>query len=320
MNDMSHAIVPKSDQINADDLISGPINITIEAVEIKGGQEQPVSIFFAGSEKAFRPCKSMSRVLVAAWGPDANKYVGRSLTLYRDPTVKWGGMDVGGIRISHMTDIDNAMTMALTATKGSRKPFTVKPLTAPRAEAGATDKAAVGTRAFIKRLQNAGSPDAVAVILADPKVIENRAWTLANRPELAALIDEAVDALRPSPAAGGFDTETGEITDQPAAAHAPAATPEPLLQSDENAGSDEDALPARADADHGDGFTDADEPHPAERAANRLMERIKASTDIGLFNKLVNDAKDHIAAMPAEMAATVNGLIERKRAQLKSSL
>ncbi|WP_230683990.1 hypothetical protein, partial [Streptococcus pneumoniae] len=35
---------------------------------------------------------------------------------------------VGGIRISHMTDIDSAMTMALTATKGSRKPFTVKPL------------------------------------------------------------------------------------------------------------------------------------------------------------------------------------------------
>ena len=128
MNDMSSVIVPKSDQINSDDLIGGPMTITIRDVVIRGGQEQPVSIAFEGSDKAFRPCKSMSRVLVAAWGADAKNYIGRSLTLYRDPTVKWGGMEVGGIRISHMTDIANPMTMALTATKGSRKPYTVKPL------------------------------------------------------------------------------------------------------------------------------------------------------------------------------------------------
>jgi hypothetical protein len=130
MNDMSQVIVPKSDQINADDLIAGPLTITISDVQIRGGQEQPVSIFFAGSDKAFRPCKSMSRVLVAAWGPDAKLYVGRSLTLYRDPSVKWGGLEVGGIRISHMTHLEAPMTMALTATKGSRKPYTVRPLLA----------------------------------------------------------------------------------------------------------------------------------------------------------------------------------------------
>lgn len=130
MNDMTAVIVPKSDQINADDLIGGPVTITIREVQIKGGQEQPVSIYFNGSDKAFRPCKSMSRVMVAAWGPDASTYKGRSLTLFRDPTVKWGGMDVGGIRISHMTDIDAPMTLALTATKGSRKPFVVRPLVA----------------------------------------------------------------------------------------------------------------------------------------------------------------------------------------------
>jgi hypothetical protein len=132
MQDMTQVIVPKSDQINADDLIGGPRTITIREVHIKGGQEQPVSIYFEGSDKAYRPCKSMCRVLVAVWGPDANQYVGRSLTLYRDPAVKWGGMEVGGIRISHMTDMPNgAMTLALTATKGSRKPFVVKPMAKP---------------------------------------------------------------------------------------------------------------------------------------------------------------------------------------------
>lgn len=128
MNDMSGVIVPKSDQINADDLLAGPMTITIQEVQIRGGQEQPVSIYFHGSDKAFRPCKSMSRVLVQAWGPDANVYAGRSLTLYRDPTVKWGGMEVGGIRISHMSHIEGKMQMALTATKGQRKPYVVQPL------------------------------------------------------------------------------------------------------------------------------------------------------------------------------------------------
>lgn len=132
MNAMSMAdvIVPKSDQWNADDFVAGPITFTIREVQIRGGQEQPVNILLDGSDKAYRPCKSMSRVLVHAWGPDAKVYIGRSLTLYTDPSVKWGGLEVGGIRISHMSHIDGKLQMALTATKGQRKPFVVMPLVA----------------------------------------------------------------------------------------------------------------------------------------------------------------------------------------------
>lgn len=129
MTDMKSVIVPKSDQLNADSLIGGPITVTIREVAIRPGTEQPVSIFYEGDDgNPWKPCKSMSRVLVAAWGPDAKVYNGRSLTLYRDPSVKWAGMEVGGIRISHMSHMDRPMTMALTATKGSRKPYTVEPL------------------------------------------------------------------------------------------------------------------------------------------------------------------------------------------------
>lgn len=128
MSDMRAVIVPKSDQWNYDDFQAGPITFTIEAVRVKGGQEQPVDITLAGTPKYYRPCKSMARVMVAAWGPDSSKYVGRSMTLYGDPKVKWGGMEVGGIRISHMSDIDETMTMALTVTRANKKPFTVKPL------------------------------------------------------------------------------------------------------------------------------------------------------------------------------------------------
>lgn len=129
MSDMRDVIIPKSDQLNADDLIAGPMTVKVTAVTIRGGQEQPISISFEDDNgKPYKACKSMCRVLVQAWGADSKKYAGRSMTLFREPTVKWGGLEVGGIRISHLSDIEAPLTMALTATRGSRKPYTVKPL------------------------------------------------------------------------------------------------------------------------------------------------------------------------------------------------
>jgi hypothetical protein len=127
MNDMRAVIIPRSDQINADNLLSGPITITVKKVTIRPGTEQPVDIEYEGG-KPYSPCKSMARVLVQCWGPDAALYPGRSMTLYCDPKVTWAGMAVGGIRISHLSHIDKPITMALTATKGSKKLFTVHPL------------------------------------------------------------------------------------------------------------------------------------------------------------------------------------------------
>ena len=128
MLDMSPVIVPKSDQISSDDFLSGPRTYSIVSVEINPGTEQPVQIKLAGENRVWRPCKSMARCLVAAWGPDAKLYSGKSVTLYRDPKVKWGGLEVGGVRISHMSHIDRPLSMALTATKGRRADYTVKPL------------------------------------------------------------------------------------------------------------------------------------------------------------------------------------------------
>ncbi len=176
---MQMAIQPKSDQINADDLIAGPLTVTVAEVVIKAGEDQPVSIKLAGEKKVFRPCKSMSRVMVAMWGPDAKQYAGRSLTLYRDPSVKWGGMEVGGIRISHMSHIDKAATMALTATRGNRKPYTVKPLADAPKQASQAEQAASDTPEHVAKLNAAAKPwgikfrdaptqAAVNELLADP--------------------------------------------------------------------------------------------------------------------------------------------------------
>lgn len=130
MMDMSSVIAPKSDQQNADDFVSGPRTIRITGVDIRAG-EQPISVHFEGDNgKPWKPCKTTARLMVAAWGPDASQYKGRSLTLYRDPSVKWAGMEVGGIRISHMSHIDADMIYAATVTKGKRAPIRVKPLKA----------------------------------------------------------------------------------------------------------------------------------------------------------------------------------------------
>lgn len=128
MIDMTQTIVPKSDQMNSDDLIGKTKTIKITKVSLLGG-DQPVGLNYDGDEgKPYKPCKSMRRVLVNVWGSDGNAYVGRTLTLYRDEKVAFGGMAVGGIRISHMSDIDNPVTMSLTAARASKKPFTVEPL------------------------------------------------------------------------------------------------------------------------------------------------------------------------------------------------
>jgi len=167
MNDMASTIIPKSDQLNSDDLITGPITITITGVDIRSGQEQPISIHYEGDGgKPYKACKSMCRVMVSAWGPDSKKYAGRSMTLYRDPKVKWAGMEVGGIRISHMSDIDSALTMALTVTRANKKPFTVRPITSaqPKTAPQNPDSAITGAE---PPLESAQSSAGAALITAD---------------------------------------------------------------------------------------------------------------------------------------------------------
>ncbi len=195
MNDMSPVIVPKSDQINADDLIAGPRTFTIEGVAINPGTEQPVNIKLVGEPRVWRPCKSMSRVLVAAWGPDAKVYSGRSLTLYRDPKVKWGGMEVGGIRVSHLSHIEREMLLQLTATKGKRAPHIVKPLVAEVAQMPKQRQTAEQWASEHRaQADNAATLDALAEIMA--KGAKPMAKLQADKPELWAEVNAAYAARR----------------------------------------------------------------------------------------------------------------------------
>jgi hypothetical protein len=126
---LTDSIAPKSDQLDAIELLSGPRTFTIEKVSANNA-DQPFNFHLAGFPRVWRPGKSMRRVIVAAWGPLADKYVGQQLTLYCDPTVTFGNDVTGGTRISHMTGIDKPLKLSLLVKRGKYAVFTVQPLTA----------------------------------------------------------------------------------------------------------------------------------------------------------------------------------------------
>src|SRR5690606_34199708 len=127
--DVSKAIEPKSDQQNADDYLSGPQTVKIVSVDVNSTSEQPVWIHLEGKDgKPWKPSKTALRCLAMIWGADASKWSGLRLTLYNDPDVTWGGMKVGGIRVSHMEGLDAPRTLMLTRTRGKKGATVIKPL------------------------------------------------------------------------------------------------------------------------------------------------------------------------------------------------
>lgn len=186
---ITDTIEADSTQINADDL-PAPRTVTITGVN-KGTAEQPVNIDVAEFPgRAYRPCKSMRRVLVSAWGSDAAQYVGRRLTIFNDPTVRWGGLAVGGVRISHLSNIDKPLTIALTESRGKRKPHRIDPLPdAPAALPTVTPEAAAEFERDIAEAATIAALDAVAKDLKACDLGSHRARLLTSWSERKSVIE-----------------------------------------------------------------------------------------------------------------------------------
>lgn len=139
--DVTKAIEPRSDQKNYDDFLTGPKTFKIKSVDVKASAEQPVSVHLEGHDgKPWKPSKTSLRCLCAIWGPDASKWSGLSLTLYGDPEVTWGGMKVGGIRVSHMEGLTSPRTLMLTKTRGKKGATVIKPLDVAKDKAAVIDE------------------------------------------------------------------------------------------------------------------------------------------------------------------------------------
>lgn len=127
--DIAATTQPKSDQQNFDDYAGGPKTVTVEKAKVFDRPDQPVELHLVEYPgRPYKPSKSMRRVLLACWGNDPAAYAGRELTLYGDPTVKFGGKEVGGIKISHMSHMPAAKSVQLTVSRGHREQYVVQPI------------------------------------------------------------------------------------------------------------------------------------------------------------------------------------------------
>lgn len=128
ISNMSAAFLPKSDQLNSDQLTGSSITIKISAVstEVSDGKVRAVLNYENDQGRPYKPCLGMGRVILEAWGNNGNDWIGRSMTLYRDPTIMFGKDQVGGIRISHMSHIKGNFTAFVTVKRGRKTAYPIK--------------------------------------------------------------------------------------------------------------------------------------------------------------------------------------------------
>lgn len=133
--DISHALVAKSDQLNASDLTGAPIVATIAAVHVIKGAPKPVIVDLVGMDgRPWKPSKGMLRVIARAWGTESDAWVGRLVKLTNNPEVIYAGERVGGVEIVAMSHIDGPFTEPVRISQKKVKQHTVEVLAEPQTE------------------------------------------------------------------------------------------------------------------------------------------------------------------------------------------
>jgi hypothetical protein len=196
MTNLAETVAANSSQLTADDLVSGPRILHIRNVSGTGIKEQPIDIYFEGDEgKPFKPCKTIRRVLLFCWGEDGKSFVGKSMEVYRDPNVKFGGLVVGGIRVRKLSHIKGKQVVPVQASKGAKVGYTVLPLT--------IDTPAVDTPAEALTLDGARSLVEDAPDLAKLEWVWRQKSMTPFRDELAETLAFRKSQLTPVVDAGG---------------------------------------------------------------------------------------------------------------------
>lgn len=179
--DLTESLAAKSDQLNAVD-VPTPRTFTIEKItENKGNPQQPFNFHLVETPgRPWRPNKGMRRVVARGWGEKdiGTRYPGRRVTLWCNPEVVYAGVAVGGLQVSHLSDIDEPFTMPLRVSQKKVQQFTVQPLVeTPAPVAGPT----------VERVQAA----------TDVNELRDM-WTHAS-PEVQAAIKQRVAELQETP-------------------------------------------------------------------------------------------------------------------------
>lgn len=183
--DIADTIAPKSEQLDAVDLIAGERIFTVREVKISAA-EQPANVYFEEFERPWRPGVNMRRVLADLWGK-GRTWPGHRIALYCDPTVQFGGKAVGGIRIRAMSHIgDKPRKVLILASQGRPDFYRVEPLADDAAPTPATVAPSLDER--IEHAVNAYARASVTVPMLEAKLARPRdEWDDENVAQLEAL-------------------------------------------------------------------------------------------------------------------------------------
>jgi hypothetical protein len=120
-----------ANQLNAADIASGAVTVRVTSVKNNKSADgkQPIAVHIDGGYKPWMPCLTVRRLLIKAWG-NPKTWPGRRATLYNDPEVTYGKDKTGGIRVSHLSDIQRPVKVTLPVRRGVYVEYTILPMEA----------------------------------------------------------------------------------------------------------------------------------------------------------------------------------------------
>lgn len=186
--DITDALAPKSDQLDAIELVN-PRTFTIDTGSRLGNREGQavVEIRLVDFPRVWRPSKGMLDAIVAIWGTNAAQWAGQTVTLYNDREVTFGKDKVGGVRIAAMSGIDKPTTVQIRGRgQGARKvPWQVQPIAdAPDIQPHLDAIEAAGTIDALKTAWGSAAEDGLR---DNPRIL---AATNKRKTELTKQVDQ----------------------------------------------------------------------------------------------------------------------------------
>jgi hypothetical protein len=184
VSDVSDTTEAKSNQLGASDFTGGVTkNIKITKVSRIAESKGLILNYENENGKPFYPCKTVRRILQHFWTKDAKLWVGKSMTLFCDPEVTYGGEKTGGVRVSHLSDIKKQETISLRKTNKSVASLTIKPLVVAPVTVAAKEVAPVSEIII-------GALESVGAMMAASGISAYKNWLAGLTPEQKASIKQ----------------------------------------------------------------------------------------------------------------------------------
>lgn len=126
--DLSESFAPNSEQLTYAEIGDRIVTVTVEKVTPRSDKPKDPAIHFVEFPgKPLLPGVNVGSVLRRAWGTNGREWVGRRMKLYGDPDVYFGKEKLGGVRVSHVSDISGPVSVPRRG-KGAHGVITVHPL------------------------------------------------------------------------------------------------------------------------------------------------------------------------------------------------